>query len=125
MNVSDIEKLPFEDESFDLMILDGVLDHISMEFGRKAMDEVKRVLKPEGYIYLTLCSTEDSEFGRGKRMEQNTYLLQESYEKGIIQHYFDLDEIRELLIGFKVFDIELYEERFPSVFTMDKSFTEF
>ena len=55
-------------------------------------------------------------------MDHNTFVLQEGYEKGIIQHYFDLEEIKELLEGFKVFDIELYEDRFPSAFTVDKAF---
>ncbi len=73
-------------------------------------------------IYITLRSTEDSEFGRGEKVAHNTFVLQEGYEKGIIQHYFDLEEIKELFEGFKVFDIELYEERFPSVFTVDKAF---
>ena len=87
-----------------------------------AINEIKRVCAPDGYIYITLRSTEDSEFGRGKRVENNTFVLQEGYEKGLIQHYFDLDEIRELFEGLKIFDIELYEQRFPDIFTIDKAF---
>jgi SAM-dependent methyltransferase len=122
LRVGDIEKLPFDDRYFDVVISHGVLDHITFSKAKKAMEEIGRVLAANGYLYITLRSTEDSEFGRGEKVEHNTFVLQEGYEKGIIQHYFDLDEIKELFEGFKVFDIEIYEERFPSVFTVDKAF---
>lgn len=122
LRVGDVEKLPFDDEFFDVVISDGVLDHIPFSKAKKAMMEIKRILAPNGGGYITLRSTEDSEFGRGEKVEHNTFVLQEGYENGIIQHYFDLEEIKELFEGFKIFDIELYEERFPSVFTVDKAF---
>ena len=86
------------------------------------MMEIKRILAPNGGEYITLRSTEDSEFCIGEKVDHNTFVLQEGYEKGIIQHYFDLEEIKELFEGFKIFDIELHEERFPSLFTVDKAF---
>lgn len=122
LRVGDIEKIPFEDEYFDVVISHGVLDHIPFSKAKKAMEEIKRVCVPKGYIYITLRSTEDSEFGRGGEVAHNTFVLQEGYEKGIIQHYFDLEEIKELLGEFNVFDIELYEEKSPAVYSVDKSF---
>jgi len=55
-------------------------------------------------------------------VEENTYVLQEGYEKEIIQHFFDLGEIKELLDGFKIFDIERYDQKFPDAYTVDKAF---
>lgn len=122
LTVGDIEKLPFEDEYFDLTISHGVLDHISFSKAKKTMQEVRRVLANCGYIHITLRSTEDSEYGRGKEVDRNTFVLQEGYEKGLIQHFFDLQEIRDLLAGFKIFDIEIYEQKFPDMYTVDKAF---
>jgi len=122
LRVGDIEKLPFNDDYFDVVSSAEVLDHVPFLKAKKTLREIERVLALNGYIYITLRSTEDSEFGRGEEVDRNTFVLQEGYEKGIIQHYFDLEEIKELLEGFKVFDIELYEERFPSAFTVDKAF---
>lgn len=122
LRVGDIEKLPFDSEHFDVVISAEVLDHVPFSKAKKVIKEIRRVCAPNGYIYITLRSTEDSEFGRGEEVAHNTFVLQGGYEKGIIQHYFDLGEIKELLEGFKVFDIEIYEERFPSVFTVDKAF---
>jgi SAM-dependent methyltransferase len=124
LRVGDIEKLPFDDEIFDVVVSHGVLDHIPFSKAKKAMEEIKRVLAPKGggVGYITLRSTEDSECGRGEKVGKNTFVLQEGYEKGIIQHFFDLEEIKELFKGFNVFDIELYEEKFPAVYSVDKSF---
>lgn len=120
--VSDIESLPFVDDYFDVIISFGVLDHITFSKAKSSLDEIKRVLAPDGYVYITLRSTEDAEFGRGKKVDHNTFVLEEGYEKELIQHYFDLEEIKELFEGLKIFDIELHEERFPALFTIDKAF---
>jgi SAM-dependent methyltransferase len=122
LQVSDIKKLPFKNEYFDLVISFGVLDHIPFLEAKKALQEIHRVLTPEGYLFISLRSTDSSECGRGKKVAKNNFILAEGYEKGLIQHYFDLKEIKELLKGFRVFDIELHEEKFPDLFTLDKSF---
>jgi SAM-dependent methyltransferase len=44
------ETLPFDDGSFDLVVLDNVLEHVQ---GReRTMDEIRRVLRPGGVLYL-------------------------------------------------------------------------
>lgn len=115
-------KLPFTDGYFDVVVSFGVLDHITFPEAKTAIAEIRRVLADDGYLYITLRATEDAECGRGEQAGKNTYLLQEGYEKGIIQHFFDMGEIEELLDGFKIFDIERYDQRFPDVYTVDKAF---
>ena len=46
--VADAKELPFDDESFDVVISFGVLHHI--EGWQEAMSEIKRVLRPNGYL---------------------------------------------------------------------------
>lgn len=48
----DICKLPFKDNSFDKIILSEVLEHIPDDL--KALTEVKRVIKPNGVIAITV-----------------------------------------------------------------------
>lgn len=109
LTVGDAEKLSYDNQFFDVIVSCDVLDHISFSKCRKVMDEIKRVCKIGGYIYITLRSTHDSEFGKGKKAGHNTFVLQEGHEKGMVQHYFDSDEIINLFQGFHVFDIGLNE----------------
>lgn len=122
LRTGDIKELPYENDSFDVIISYGVLDHILFSDAKKAMQEIRRVCLPGGYIFVTLRATEDCEFNRGKRIENNNFILQEGYEKGIMQHYFDQEEIKELFDGLEIFDIELYEQRFPDIYTVNKAF---
>jgi ubiquinone/menaquinone biosynthesis C-methylase UbiE len=63
--VGNIENLPFENATFDVVVSHGVLDHIHMNSAQKAAVEVRRVLKPKGLFYCDLRSTEDYEYGVG------------------------------------------------------------
>ena len=52
---ADCHTLPFEDRSFDLVISLGVLEHVSDY--ELAIIEMKRVLKPDGYLFLMMGPT--------------------------------------------------------------------
>jgi ubiquinone/menaquinone biosynthesis C-methylase UbiE len=43
--------LPFDDDSFDMVVSCGVLEHV--EKPDSSLDEIRRVLKPEGTLYVT------------------------------------------------------------------------
>lgn len=49
--VMDAHNLEFEDESFDIVIADGILHHLTDI--PKALNEIKRVLKSDGYAIIT------------------------------------------------------------------------
>lgn len=122
LKVGDVGRLPYEDGFFDVVVCDGVLDHVLFSKAKNAMSEIKRVCAKGAYVFLSLRSTEDSEFGRGRKVDHNSFELEEGYEKGLMQHYFDIEEAKELFEGFKVFNLELYEEKWPNIFTVDSPF---
>lgn len=49
--VADLLELPFEDNSFDIVTCREVIEHVEDE--QKALKEIKRVLKPHGYLLIT------------------------------------------------------------------------
>ncbi len=57
---ADAERLPFEDDSFDIVYSNGVLHH--SEDTNKCIDEVYRVLKPEGRAVLMLYSRHSAQY---------------------------------------------------------------
>lgn len=50
-NQADAQNIPYEDNSFDVVIADHIFYHISDK--QKALSEIKRVLKPSGCLYLS------------------------------------------------------------------------
>jgi len=94
---ADAAKLPFKANFFDCVVSYGVLDHLEPETGRHALDEAGRVLRTGGLFFLTLADIKNSKYGRGKKVAHNTYCLDDGYEAGAVQHYFDESEIKEWL----------------------------
>lgn len=48
--VADVREMPFADESFDRVQLWDVLEHLDAAGGRRALREIRRVLRPEGIL---------------------------------------------------------------------------
>src|ERR1051326_7231251 len=54
-----IEKIPFADSSFDVVVVSEVIEHLTPEVTRAGLREILRVLKPGGSILGTVPSRED------------------------------------------------------------------
>jgi SAM-dependent methyltransferase len=110
--VGTITDLPFADGVFDVAVSHGVLDHIAMPEAMAAIGEVARVLRPAGLLYIDLKSADDCEFGLGEPAGKNTFVVPHGFEKGLVQHFFSLDEIHELMDGkFRPLYIETHDQR--------------
>src|SRR5215212_2949353 len=116
--VGNIAQLPYPDQYFDVVVSHGVLDHISMDDAKQAVAEVARVLTTGGLFYCDLKSADDSEFGVGEEAGANTFVVTDGFEKGLIQHFFTLDEIHELIgQSFRTIYIETQDHRLAPDFT--------
>lgn len=51
--LSGSEKIPAADDSFDIVFMFKSFHHVPKELMRQALLEVKRVLKPEGFVYIS------------------------------------------------------------------------
>ncbi len=90
---ADIKKLPFDENTFDSVILTQVLEHIDEPF--KALDEIKRVIKKDGilvlsvpFIYQAHATPYDffrfSEFGLKKLCKDYNFEILEFHRQGYI-----------------------------------------
>lgn len=104
-----VTEIPYPDGYFDLIICMGVLDHMLIQEVKKGIREMERVLSPQGILFVGLRSDRDTECGKGKEIERNTFLLPGDVEGNLPQHFFNLLEIKELLINFKIIDLECRE----------------
>lgn len=80
----DISKtLPFENESIYIIIADLSLHYFNDETTKNILKEIKRVLKPNGYLIGRVNSVNDFNYGAGsgKEIEKNFYLTEEGYKR--------------------------------------------
>ncbi|PHR70028.1 MAG: methyltransferase type 11 [Arcobacter sp.] len=90
--VSDITKLPYENNSFDYMLSHGVLDSMPFSIAKKGLFELCRCIKKEGLIYMDLISTEDSSYSNNFEEE-----VTGRHETGTVQTYYDIKRINNLI----------------------------
>lgn len=109
--VADARSLPFRGESFDVVIAHHLLEHLPLNGRRKAVSEIRRILKPNGVVIVSVLSIADMRFGAGREIEENTFVKGTS----IATHYFTTAELKEIFSGFQELNVrEEIEEKLYS-----------
>ena len=104
------KKLPFKDNSiegcFSHMLYCMALSNSDLE---NLNDEICRILKPGGINIYTVRHTDDGDYKNGIHIGEDLY-----ENDGFIVNFFSKDKVSQLSKGFKVLDIEKFEEgKFP------------
>lgn len=100
--IIDIQNIPYEDNTFDLIISSHVLEHVPND--KKALKEFYRVLKPNGQAVILVPSL----YSLKKTFElpqiNTPELRQRYYKQHDHQRYYSCDDFFNLLesVGFKV-----------------------
>lgn len=99
LNIASIyEKLPYRDNFFDAIISIRVIHHAGINDIRKLINEMKRILKPKGLIFVTVRKPRKKISQRNgskfKMIAPRTCVLLEGDEKGVVHYLFN----KELLI---------------------------
>jgi len=90
---ADIMSLPLEPSNFDAVFCYHVLGHLVSKDREKALNEVKRVLKPGGKLFIQEFSMNDLRFGKGEEIEPNAFLNQ----NGILTTFFSEGTMFQML----------------------------
>ncbi len=88
--VGDMTKLDFDDNTFDFVYSYNSVFHMKKIQIEKAIKEMKRVLKPNGLIFVNFLSIDDFRFGEGLHLGNNQY--EQMDDEPVIHSYFDYDE---------------------------------
>jgi SAM-dependent methyltransferase len=94
----DVSSLPFRNGCFQFVSASHVLGHLLEPERRKAANEMIRILKDNGGIFVSVFGDQDMRCGTGRQVEELTF----ERGNGIICHYFRGDEISSLFPGLKV-----------------------
>lgn len=89
----DISKpLPFNDNCFDIIIADLSLHYFDEKTTILIMQEIKRILSPNGHLLARVNAINDINYGalQGKKLEDNFYFV-DGYNK----RFFDLNDAKK------------------------------
>lgn len=106
--ICDMLDLSFSNNSFDAIFSYHVISHTDTIGVKRVIDELKRVLRKNGEIFLTLCSKDTWSFKEAgyPKIDANTVIKQEEGpENGIPHFYVNLDDIKTLFIDFDIISI--------------------
>lgn len=106
--ICDMLKLPYADNSFDGIFAYNVISHTDTNGMKTILAEIKRILKPGGEIFLSLCSKETWTFKDSgyPKIDDNTVVkTDDGPEKGIPHFCVNLDDIVRLFHEFSVISV--------------------
>jgi 2-polyprenyl-3-methyl-5-hydroxy-6-metoxy-1,4-benzoquinol methylase len=103
---ANVYELPFRDASFNVIWCYGVLQHLLLKERESTVSEFKRILNEEGLLFIEVFGENDMRYG-GSEIERGTF----SRKNGIIYHYFNKNELNELLKGFSYHLEESFKEK--------------
>jgi len=101
------QKLPYEDAFFDAVISVQVIHHADMATIRQVVQEIGRVLKRDGFLFVTVPKLRNQGTAF-ERVEPGTFIPLDGPEKGLPHHYFTPQELREVFGSlFEIADIHV------------------
>jgi len=97
----DFRDIPFENDSFDAVLSVWTSGHGLKADMIKNANEMLRVTKQGGMIFVDYVSKKDGNYGRGTPIEKDTFINNTPGEEDIPHHYTDAEELSEIYYGHK------------------------
>ncbi len=119
--VGDMTVCPWPEVKFHGIVSWGSLPHNTLANIKKTIDMIYRQLVSGGLFLGTLRSIKADSYGNGTQVEPNSFIPDEGKEKGIIHHFCDEAEMREL---FKEWEIISLAEQIINYVERGKNFLE-
>lgn len=97
------DKFPFNDSSFDIVIADLCLHYFDEKQTINILEEIKRILKPNGYMIGRINSSNDKFHipEQAEKIETNFY-----YDGKIYKRFFESKDFETFFKDFKIINLE-------------------
>lgn len=106
---ADMKDTSLKSSSYDAILCLSAIHHQTYYNITKTIDEIYRLLIPNGLLLFDILSTDDMTFGMGTQIEHNTFVGSRSGEENVPHHYATENEVRELLSSFIKYKIDANE----------------
>jgi len=110
----DMKSMPYVYSCFDAAICVWAIYHQKLKEIQETISEIHRVLKKKGLLLANFHSKRSSKYGEGIEVEENTFMQENGPEKGVLHHFVDENELRELLGNFRIVHFEAKEKMIDS-----------
>lgn len=107
------QPLPYPDVFFDAVISIRTFHHGRIENIRKAISELRRIIKPGGILFITVRKRTSKKYRHPfKEIAPHTYVPLEGDEKGLIHYLFTKEIIRKEFRGFKIHNLWVDKKKY-------------
>ena len=90
----------YPDKCFDAVIARDVIDHLPIEQAIKAVSELLRIVRPNGYVMISLDDADEEYNGEPHECNENgDYTFISGKWKGMVFHPYSPSEIEKLTAG--------------------------
>jgi tellurite methyltransferase len=100
-----IDELPFADGAFDFVLSWNVIYHGTLGDVGRRLAEIWRVLKPGGLYQGTMLSTRNANYGEGRAVAPDTFVIDGAEEKSHAHYYCDAARLVALFAGFELLSL--------------------
>lgn len=115
----DMLNLPFADDTFDCIMAYNVIYHTDTEGFVKSLQEITRVLKSRGELFVTLNSKNTLSYqnaDQNKRIDNNTILRSEhNTEQDVPHFYVGIDDIKRYFKDYNFVKIPIEETEYYNI----------
>lgn len=99
-----LDGINYADNMFGIVIADLSLHYFTMEDTKNILRDIRRILKPDGFLLIRVNSINDTNYGAssGEKIEHHLYKTID----GTFKRFFDEEDIKTIFSDFQIFFCE-------------------
>ena len=99
-----LDGIDYPDDKFGIVVADLSLHYFTTEENRRILLDIKKILKPDGYLLIRVNSIHDVNHGAGtgEEIEHHFYRTAD----GMFKRFFDEEDIKTIFSDFNIFFCE-------------------
>ncbi|MBE6140948.1 MAG: class I SAM-dependent methyltransferase [Firmicutes bacterium] len=101
-----LDTFPFKDNSTELVIADLCLHYFKEKDTKRIISEIKRILKPNGYLFLRLNSTNSTEYNKIIESGEKEIELNLFFTQNMEKRFFNEKDIYKFFKDFEIISMK-------------------